>query len=88
VNFTLELLPNHTTASEIKGSTHKMDAFLRPSDRSKHVVVDGTPVLTDTSGTVRFRTSEVAVPFEFKRTTEPKLVKDVGGYPFHLRYSP
>jgi hypothetical protein len=75
--FTLELTPNSTTASEVSGSTHKTDAIFRPRDRSKHIMGED---YSDLEGRQieHLRTSEIGATLEFKCHLRPKEVLDVG----------
>jgi hypothetical protein len=71
-NLTLELRPRHTTASEVGGSTHRVDGFLRPNDRTINY-----PDIVDSPRKDTFRTAEIAVTFEFKRLEHDGMIIDV-----------
>jgi hypothetical protein len=71
-NLTLELSSRRPTASEVEGSTHMVDGFLRPCDRTINYPAGFDPPRENT-----FRTAEIAVTFEFKRSERDGMVVDV-----------
>jgi hypothetical protein len=75
-NFELVYKPNARTGSEIDGSGHRADAYIRPLDRSV-VVSDVTDDHQSITGDHRPLTAEQSVVFELKTSEHWEKVKDV-----------
>jgi hypothetical protein len=71
-NLTMEIKSRRTTESEVEGSTHMVDGFLRPYDRTINYPVDFDPPKPN-----KFRTAEIAVTFEFKLLSRDSMALDV-----------